>query len=99
MYTLIIVRHAKSSWAVPGQADRERTLNERGKSDAPMMAERLRKRKLPIHACVCSPATRAYKTCKAFCEVFDYKKSDIIVEEDLYGATPEVFNSAVSQFD
>lgn len=38
---LIVMRHAKSSWADPGQADHERPLNERGRGDAPRVAARL----------------------------------------------------------
>ena len=35
------MRHAKSSWADPGQADHARPLNERGRRDAPRVAARL----------------------------------------------------------
>ena len=38
---LLIVRHAKSSWEIGTLSDFERSLNERGKKDAPMMAKRL----------------------------------------------------------
>ena len=41
MKTLILVRHAKSSWDDAGLSDFERPLNERGKKDAPAMADRL----------------------------------------------------------
>lgn len=35
--TLILVRHAKSSWDGIGLPDMERALADRGKRDAPMM--------------------------------------------------------------
>jgi hypothetical protein len=44
MKTLILVRHAKSSWDEIGLPDSERPLNERGKKDAPEMAKRLKKK-------------------------------------------------------
>ena len=43
MKTLIVVRHAKSSWSDSGVSDFDRPLNERGKRDAPEMADRLQK--------------------------------------------------------
>ena len=45
MKTLILVRHAKSSWDNVGMDDSERPLNERGKEDAPVMAKRLKDKK------------------------------------------------------
>ncbi|MDO9476550.1 MAG: histidine phosphatase family protein, partial [Pseudohongiella sp.] len=41
MKTLILLRHAKSSWNDQAQRDIDRPLNERGRDDAPMMADRL----------------------------------------------------------
>jgi len=38
---LIIMRHAKSSWKDPGQSDHERTLDDRGRRSAPLVATRL----------------------------------------------------------
>jgi phosphohistidine phosphatase len=39
--TLVLIRHAKSDWNISAQPDFERTLNERGKLDAPVMGQRL----------------------------------------------------------
>lgn len=39
MKSVYILRHAKSSWALPGLTDRERPLNERGRSQAAMMSD------------------------------------------------------------
>ncbi len=66
MKTLIIIRHAKSSWANLGQNDEERPLNERGKKDAPEMAKRLKERGLKIDRFISSPARRAKKTATYF---------------------------------
>ena len=38
---LILMRHAKSSWAVEGMLDHERPLNKRGKRAAPIIAEEI----------------------------------------------------------
>ena len=65
--TLLIIRHAKSSWDIGTLTDFERPLNERGKRDAPEMAARLKKRNIKIDAFVSSPAKRAKKTAELFC--------------------------------
>ena len=44
MKTLYLVRHAKSSWENRNISDFERSLNDRGKRDAPFMAEILKKK-------------------------------------------------------
>ena len=46
---LILIRHAKSDWGNPGLDDFDRPLNERGKKDAPVMAQRLRNKKSIIY--------------------------------------------------
>jgi phosphohistidine phosphatase len=91
MKTLILIRHAKSSWADSGMNDFDRPLNERGKKDAPEMAERLLKKNIQIDAFVTSTANRARKTCAAFMEVFDAKKVQRILKEELYLAPPQRF--------
>ena len=63
---LLLVRHAKSSWEIGTLSDFERSLNERGKKDAPMMAKRLIDKKIKIDAFVASPAKRAKKTAELF---------------------------------
>ncbi|HEY0731207.1 MAG TPA: histidine phosphatase family protein, partial [Chitinophagaceae bacterium] len=56
MKTVILVRHAKSSWDNIGEADIDRPLNERGKKDAPEMAKRLKKRDLEVDVFITSHA-------------------------------------------
>jgi phosphohistidine phosphatase len=38
---LVVMRHAKSSWASEAATDHERPLNARGRDDAPLVADRL----------------------------------------------------------
>ena len=66
MRTLYICRHAKSSWADPGQDDFDRPLNERGLLDAPRMAKIFRERGEPVDLIVTSPAVRALTTARFF---------------------------------
>lgn len=86
MKTLILVRHAKSSWDAVGLEDFERPLNERGKEDAPLMAKRLKDKKIKPDIFLSSPAKRALKTARYFGKEFGFGKKDIVVEDKLYGA-------------
>lgn len=95
MKTLILVRHAKSSWDVAGQKDFDRTLNNRGKQDAPEMAQRLKDKALKPDLFVSSPAKRAYKTAKYFAEAFKMDKDDIVQVDRLYEAPLQVFQEVV----
>ena len=97
--TLILVRHAKSDWRNPGLDDFDRPLNERGKKDAPAMAQRLVDKKIKIDAFISSPAKRAAKTAKFFAEAFNRKKESIIFKEKLYLAETATFFSVITAAD
>ena len=97
MKTLIVVRHAKSSWANPEQQDFDRPLNERGKNDAPKMAKRLISEGVKIDAFVSSPAKRAKQTCEAFVAAYGRDKEDIIFIDKLYHAPAGVYYEAISE--
>ena len=99
MKKLIVVRHAKSSWAEPGQQDFDRPLSERGKKDAPEMARRLLDADIKINAFVSSPAKRARITCRAFTEAYGRDKEEIIFHEKLYHAPARIFYETVKEFD
>ena len=97
--TLLIVRHAKSSWDLASLNDFERPLNERGKKDAPVMAERLLKKNIAIEAFVSSPAKRAKKTAELFCSAFGIPEDQVTFISKLYHATPAVFYEVVEELD
>ncbi len=99
MKTLLLIRHAKSSWDSPGLSDFDRPLNERGKKDAPEMAERLKDKKIAIDHFISSPAKRARRTARAFAEVYDVKKDKIEMVEELYMADTSAFLKTVQSAD
>lgn len=99
MKQLIIVRHAKSSWADPGQQDFDRPLNERGKKDAPVMGQRILDTGVKIDAFVSSPAKRAHQTCTAFAEAYGRKEGEIILVKDLYHAPSHVYYETLADLD
>lgn len=95
MKRLFIIRHAKSDQSFFGN-DFERPLNDRGKTDAPLMAKRLADRKIKIDALVSSPAKRAEKTAELFAECLGKNPKDIIFISALYHASPDVFYEVIS---
>lgn len=73
MKTLLILRHAKSSWDHPHLADRERPLNDRGKLAAPKMGDWIRQRDLTPELIISSPAKRAQQTAALVAEACHYE--------------------------
>lgn len=67
MLTLYVMRHAKSSWAVPGARDFDRELNDRGRSDLEKLGRAMSERGYSPGHVLCSAATRTRQT-------FDYIK-------------------------
>ena len=84
MKTLILVRHAKSSWTDPALPDRDRPLNDRGKRDAPKMATRLAKDGVNPDLILSSPARRARATARIIAKALDYKRKAIQEDDGLY---------------
>jgi len=62
MKTLLLLRHAKSSWADPARADHDRELNARGAKAAPVMGRFLHKHNLIPDLVWCSTAQRTVQT-------------------------------------
>jgi phosphohistidine phosphatase len=89
MKTLYIVRHAKSSWDNPNQADFDRPLNDRGKRDAPRIGKRLKEKRIVIDLLLTSPAQRALSTSIAIAGVLGYPKENIRTDRKLYHASEE----------
>lgn len=62
MLRLFLMRHAKSSWAVPGQRDFDRPLNERGRAAAPLIGRHMAEMGYLPDRVLCSPAARTRAT-------------------------------------
>jgi phosphohistidine phosphatase len=93
------VRHAKSSWDDVSLPDFDRPLNNRGKKDAPKMAERLKDRIGDIDAFISSPAKRAKKTAELFIEEFNRDEEEIIFAPALYHASIDDFFKTILNAD
>ncbi len=94
MKTIVIVRHAKSSWDNPSLKDVNRKLSKRGISDAPIMAAQLIKSGIKPDVLISSHAVRALKTAELFAETLSIDKETIIIEKQLYHGDIEEFINA-----
>ena len=98
MKTLLILRHAKSSWKNEGTADHDRPLNKRGKRDAPRMGSLLREENLIPDLIISSSAKRARMTVEAVVEESGYD-GDVRFSRELYAAGPEAYLQALQVLD
>ncbi len=80
------MRHAKSSWDEPEISDFDRTLNDRGRKDAPDMGKRLLATGFVPQLIVSSTAKRARKTAGLVAEQIQYDTKKIEYESDIYEA-------------
>jgi phosphohistidine phosphatase len=87
MKTLLILRHAKSSWREAGLTDHQRPLNARGRRDAPRMGTLVRERGLVPDLIVSSDAVRAHATARAVSKAAGYP-GKIQLDNRLYLAGP-----------
>ncbi len=96
MKSLLIIRHAKSSWDTGVHSDFDRPLQERGKRDAPEMARRLLAKKIPIDCFVSSTALRARSTAELFMAAYGRKPEDMKLIPELYHAGTDTFEQVVA---
>lgn len=88
MKTLLVQRHAKSSWKHPEVSDHDRPLNKRGRRDAPRMGRFVAAQGLRPDVIVASTARRARRTAE---EVARHAGCEGAVHLDrrLYLASPD----------
>ena len=101
MKTLLIMRHAKSSWSYPELSDYDRPLNARGKQDAPRMGKHLRREGLIPDRILTSSAKRAQKTASKVAKSCGYsgklKRLDVLYDTvtgvyfDVLQALPDTY--------
>jgi phosphohistidine phosphatase len=94
MKTLLVLRHAKSSWSKPELADQDRPLNQRGKREAPRIGRLLRKEELLPELILSSPAKRARKTAEMVAEESGWS-GEIIRMEAFYPGDPQAYIEAL----
>ncbi len=94
MKTLLLLRHAKSSWSNSELADQDRPLNHRGERDAPRMGKLMREKGLLPDLILCSSAVRARQTLELASEAYAYH-SETDFRDDLYAFEPGAYLRAI----
>jgi len=82
--TILIMRHAKSSWDDSSLRDFERPLNERGRRDAPAIGKTLVKHGVIPDFIISSPALRAKQTVQYLKNIFGLGEGAFRWNDDLY---------------
>ena len=98
MKTLLLLRHAKSSWKDSATRDFDRPLNQRGLKAAPTIGRLLRKRKLQPDLVLSSPAERARQTSQLVLEAAGFK-TELRYDERIYEASAARLFEIVSQIE
>lgn len=94
MKTLLLMRHAKSSWSDAELQDMERPLNKRGEKDAPRMGKLIRDEKMCPDLILSSTAVRSAKTAQIVAEKCGYG-GEIHFMDGLYMAEPPAYIAAL----
>ena len=97
--TLVLVRHAKSSWKDAALADRDRPLNQRGKRDAPEMGNKLADLVGAPDLIVSSPAARAIATARIVADAVGYPVDGIREDERIYEASAAEILEVIRELD
>jgi phosphohistidine phosphatase len=98
MLTLSLFRHAKSSWANPGQQDFDRPLNERGLDAAPRMGAFMAGHGIAPDLVLCSPSARTRQTLDLVLPHFSAKPI-ILYEDILYLGSASTLIKRVRKLD
>ncbi len=83
MKTLLLLRHAKSSWKKTDLPDHERPLNKRGKKEAPSVGSYLKENSLVPDLILSSTAKRAHDTAEVVAEACGFD-GEVELYQDLY---------------
>ena len=85
MRRLLLLRHAKTERAEPGERDRDRRLTKRGRDDAPLIGAYMARHGLVPDLALVSPATRAEETWALVAKALPTAPK-VVEEEGIYNA-------------
>jgi phosphohistidine phosphatase len=94
MKTLLLMRHAKSSWKHVEMPDQERPLNKRGNKDAPIMGSLIKDKELVPQKILCSTAVRATETARMVQEKSGFTGETVFLDS-YYLAEPNAYLEAL----
>ena len=94
MLRLYVMRHAKSSWAVPGARDFDRELNDRGRTDLVKISAALKAENYFPEQILCSSAERTRQTLDGIIDAIP-SSPEITYTEKLYSSGLEDYISLI----
>ena len=94
---ILLLRHAKSSWADPYADDYSRHLNERGRRAATAMGRQLVRLGLRPHLILCSSSTRTRETYKGLGE--SVEGIPVVFDDAIYEAAVTTLLEVLRQVD
>jgi len=96
MRRLLLLRHSKAERSVPGGRDRDRTLAERGRDDAPRIGAYLQHHALVPDGIVASPTARTRQTWELIAQAIGPGPAARF-DERLYNADPETILAVIKE--
>lgn len=98
VFRLYLFRHAKAAWALPGQKDFDRTLDDPGFADAEIVADMAADRGLVPDLVLCSTAVRCRQTAEALRRAMK-EDLDIRYVDALYAGAANVYRDIIGSQD
>jgi phosphohistidine phosphatase len=90
MGTLLLLRHAKSSWDTMSLPDYDRPLAKRGRKAAPLIGAEIARLGLRPDLILCSGAARTRETLDLVLPALGAPPPEIVYDDAIYMATPTV---------
>ncbi|WP_457583305.1 SixA phosphatase family protein [Ensifer canadensis] len=93
-FRLLLLRHARSGWALPGQRDFDRALDDVGYAEAELIAQMAADRGIRPELILCSTAVRCRQTVEPF---FRTVSEDIQIRyvDELYSGPASVYTDII----
>lgn len=98
MKTVLLMRHAKSSWKDTSLSDHDRPLKQRGRDAAPMMGALLTELDLVPDVILCSTANRARQTVEYLLNGLPFE-GEVIYTRYLYHSGPRAYLEEIHKLD
>ncbi len=98
MKQLILLRHAKSISLLNEMSDFKRTLNDKGRKDAPKVALAFDDLKIVPDTILCSNAYRTKETIQLFMETLKWKTIPVVYTDELYHASASGIYNLVAKY-
>ena len=99
MKTLLLIRHAKSSWGDSAIEDIDRPLKESGIKDACKMAGRMKTLEINPQLIITSPAARAVSTAMIFARKFNYSYQHLDINALVYDFSKDAILQLIRNLD